>query len=62
MVLLLDMLHLTLQWKSLKVVGYMSMGLRLEDRRGGMDLEVTRKSKIFKPMTLGESAGSEGEN
>ena len=62
MVLLLDMLHLTLQWKSLKVVGYMSMGLRLEDRRGGMDLEVIRKSKIFKPMALGESAGSEGEN
>lgn len=38
------------------------MGLRLEDRRGGMDLEVIRKSKIFKPMALGESAGSEGEN
>lgn len=38
------------------------MDLRLEDSRGGMDLEVICKWDTCKATALGESAGSKGEN
>lgn len=53
----LNTLSWTLKWKCQRVVGQINLDLRIEVRRGGVDLEVTGKLMLLKAMTLGESAG-----